>query len=367
MTLLQRLMPGFAAYPDLHPMLVHFPAALFPAAFLFAFLALWRYPQMAKPARLTVFLGTLGALAAAATGLRAQELMPHGPGTLVAQHRTFMLVAGGIALILSIVCWRAWEDSSARARQVLVLGLLLLNGVVVLGADRGALVALRLRSGLDLHLPKVTAPPIVPKTTAAGGDSARGHQLYAKLECASCHGANRKIEAPGIPPTLEYAGSKMQRGWLVDYLGHPHRMRWVDEKRRPLLRMPNFELTADEAADLAAWLSARMDTTRFSANALEEYPLTMEAAQEGRGLVGQYACKGCHKIDGTGNDVGPPLDGVGDRLRPEYLVAFLKDPKGIIPGTPMKDFGLWEEEVQQLAAYLMTLKGGHEHKAHPEQ
>lgn len=69
-----------------------------------------------------------------------------------------------------------------------------------------------------------------------------------------------------------------------------------------------------------------------------------------------YACNGCHSIAGSGGRVGPALDKVGARLRPAYLYAFLKDPKGIIPGTPMKDFDLWDEEARSLTAYLSTLK-----------
>jgi cytochrome c1 len=54
--------------------------------------------------------------------------------------------------------------------------------------------------------------------------------------------------------------------------------------------------------------------------------------------------------------MGPDLSGVGSRLRPEYVAAFLQNPQAFIPRTPMKISELWEVEVQALVAYLMSLK-----------
>jgi len=45
MNLLAKILPGAAAYPDIHPMLVHFPAALFPVALFFALLSIWKSPE----------------------------------------------------------------------------------------------------------------------------------------------------------------------------------------------------------------------------------------------------------------------------------------------------------------------------------
>lgn len=55
--------------------------------------------------------------------------------------------------------------------------------------------------------------------------------------------------------------------------------------------------------------------------------------------------------------MGPSLDGVGSRRRPEYVMALLLDPKRVIPGTAMKDNQLWEEEARALTAFLMSRNG----------
>jgi mono/diheme cytochrome c family protein/uncharacterized membrane protein len=371
MNLIDSLLPGVAESPNIHPMLVHFPAALLPVAFVLAALAWWRYPQLWLSARLVLVFGVLGSLAAGATGLIAQESMPHGPGSLVATHRTFMLVSIGLAISAALLMLSRRLVASRR-HQMLALGALgILNGVVVLGADRGALVSLRLREGAPRGAdgaPAETAAntkanqgtqgdhdPTTPILPLPAGNAERGRDLWGVLECAGCHGAPEKQEGPGIPPTLEHAGSILQPAWVASYLMKPHRIRWIDENKRPIQRMPDFHLAPDEAADLAAFLAARVSPEKFPTEPVAK-PFTAEEVDEGRGLYDQYACKNCHRLDGKGTDFGPPLDGAGDRLEPAFLYALLMKPKAVIPRTPMKDFGLWEEEARSLTAYVSSLR-----------
>lgn len=37
-------------------------------------------------------------------------------------------------------------------------------------------------------------------------------------------------------------------------------------------------------------------------------------------------------------------------------MALLKKPNAVIPGTAMKDFDLWPEEIRALTSFLMSLK-----------
>jgi mono/diheme cytochrome c family protein len=354
----ERILPGLAAYRDVHPMVVHFPVALFPIAMLFAWLALLR-PRSgsASTARLLLLLGTLGAAVSVATGLVAEEAMPHGSGTPVSVHRSFMIAVGILAVVLSVVALRHRKPPEGSELRTLCVGLVLLNVLLVLGADRGAFVARSRRAGSEESLRRVEwRPHEAIEGAAARGDSAVGRALFARLECASCHGAETKAEAPGIPPTLEHAGSTLRSEWMIEYLVEPHRIRWADHRKRPALRMPDFQLEPKEAADLSAYLATCADTARFPSAPVEKPPLTEEEAREGRYLVARYACRGCHVIGGSGEALGPDLDAVGDRLRPAYIYTFLMDPHGIIPGTPMKDFHLWEAEARSLTAYLSTLR-----------
>ena len=190
-----------------------------------------------------------------------------------------------------------------------------------------------------------------PPWFAAG--TSVGESLYEALSCAHCHGPDREEEGAGIPPSLEYAGSKLKPEWVVEYLLGPHRMRWKSEGVRPDLRMPAFSLTRREAETLAEYLALRVDSRRFPGDVFEG-PGDVD---EGREAFETYQCRGCHTLDGDGRRIGPDLSATGLRLQPAYLYQFLLDPKGIVPGTSMKDVDLWDDEARALVRFLQTLHG----------
>jgi len=178
-----------------------------------------------------------------------------------------------------------------------------------------------------------------------------GATLYAELRCGLCH----DVSANGIniPPSLANASDKFQTAWIEVYLKAPYRRRWASAGARPLLRMPNFLLSDEEARALAAFLATRRDTTRIKKFYFE---VDSTKGKEGEQIYQEYACYGCHKVAGKGGDLGPDLNEAGKRLRPEYLAAFLQNPQAFIPDSPMKISALWEEEVRALVSYLMSLK-----------
>lgn len=200
------------------------------------------------------------------------------------------------------------------------------------------------------------APPMAKAQNVASTPDAvtAGAALYTELRCGLCH--NVPATGVNIPPSLANAGDKFQTAWIEAYLKAPYRRRWESTGVRPVLRMPNFLLSENEARALAAYLSAPHDSTRSKKLSFEIQKNDSARVAEGKEIYQEYACYGCHKIAGNGGDVGPDLSGVGNRLRPEYLAAFLQNPQALIPGTPMKISELWEEEVQALVAYLMALK-----------
>ena len=87
----------------------------------------------------------------------------------------------------------------------------------------------------------------------------------------------------------------------------------------------------------------------------------------GRELFQRTACINCHTLDGTVADgtYGPSLShlmsrktiGAGSAFNtPENLKRWVKDPAVFKPGVRMPDMKLTSEEVDQIVAYLVTLK-----------
>ena len=89
--------------------------------------------------------------------------------------------------------------------------------------------------------------------------------------------------------------------------------------------------------------------------------------QRGRVAIRQYGCQTCHVVPGvTGADalVGPPLNGIADRLylagilpnTPKYMIQWLRNPQGIDSLSAMPDLGVTERDARDIAAYLYTLR-----------
>jgi len=81
----------------------------------------------------------------------------------------------------------------------------------------------------------------------------------------------------------------------------------------------------------------------------------------GEKLYVDQKCTLCHSIGDKGNKKGP-LDGVGSKLKSDEIREWIVDAKGMTAKTgatrkpEMKEFTLPKEDMEALAAYLMTLK-----------
>ena len=81
-----------------------------------------------------------------------------------------------------------------------------------------------------------------------------------------------------------------------------------------------------------------------------------EVLWEGKRLFEELGCHGCHETVGFGEDknrmIGPSLKNIKNKVRAEWITAWIKDPKGFRPTTLMPNFRLSDEESQAIAAYL---------------
>lgn len=89
--------------------------------------------------------------------------------------------------------------------------------------------------------------------------------------------------------------------------------------------------------------------------------------ENGRLLLRQFGCGGCHSIPGVANAsgrVGPPLEGVARRVylggvlpnTPQNMAAFIRAPQQFDPRTAMPDMGVTPHHARDMVAYLYTLR-----------
>ncbi len=77
---------------------------------------------------------------------------------------------------------------------------------------------------------------------------------------------------------------------------------------------------------------------------------------EGRRLIADVGCFGCHEIPGYEGMTfrGPSLDSLGYKVRPAWLGGWLKDPKSYLPQSKMGNFRLAADEIAGLQAFLLS-------------
>ncbi len=166
---MESIFPGLTAVSNIHPLFVHFPVALLPSALVVQLLALWRGDAfLHRMARGLVYMGTVGAIVAVATGFMATAKMGHeAPGhDLVHLHRDFMVATAALSVVLSALLFfiRARGGASALVGTV---GLIFVVGLLGLGADRGG--RLVFKHGIGVRF----VPP--PASHHTHGKAGHGH------------------------------------------------------------------------------------------------------------------------------------------------------------------------------------------------
>ncbi len=134
------LFPGFNAMQNNHPMFVHYPLVVLPLALVFqAWGALSRREDLVRVARWLLYVGAVAALAAAGTGLLAEESVEHPEAAheVIELHETLMLTTAGLAAGLAVLAAIFRKKSSRLIELVLLVGLLATTIVMTIGADRG--------------------------------------------------------------------------------------------------------------------------------------------------------------------------------------------------------------------------------------
>lgn len=187
-----------------------------------------------------------------------------------------------------------------------------------------------------------------------------GEELFAAEGCAACHRVAGRGGNTG--PDLTLVGFRRGRAWLDLWLSGP-----AGWKRDTL--MPDFKLKPGARGALVDYLS--------SLNGPGYVPTPAgDPVARGRAVYLHAGCVACHGARGAGGhpnnnvpgDAIPKLSGVASAYTPSELADKIrrgshpaaKDPAGPEPLVAMPAWGavLKDDEVEAVAAYLMSLGGG---------
>jgi mono/diheme cytochrome c family protein len=225
------------------------------------------------------------------------------------------------------------------------------------------------RRAQDIVVPKLDGPERI----------ARGLALYRR-NCLQCHGGPGVGPAafamglmPGAPPLPQVA-----REWPAN------EVYWVVRNGIKMTAMPawRYRMTDSELWDVVAFVETlpRLAPADYGAQVVAQdakgppttgddtgYAAVAGNAAHGKVALEQYACASCHIIPGVvapPGRIGPTLAAMGDRSivagllanAPEGMVAWIRHPQKVSPGTAMPDMDVSEQDARDMAAYLEALR-----------
>lgn len=176
----------------------------------------------------------------------------------------------------------------------------------------------------------------------------RGRSLYLQTSCLGCHVADGFQRDAGIGPTLTAVATKSNPAWAKT---------WIKKPKAFLAKtvMPDFELDDEKIRAITAYLFSLAKpgaADRKARAGLDD----SQAVARGEQKLTSLGCLGCHAVDGKDEGFGPDLSRTGEKTTPEWLYAWIADPKKYWPETSMPNLRVPEKDIQDLVAYLSTLK-----------
>jgi mono/diheme cytochrome c family protein len=201
----------------------------------------------------------------------------------------------------------------------------------------------------------------------------QGRHLLSRYGCVHCHTVKllngSTMKATDDPPSLSHIADKTTREWIYAWLKDP-------QAYAATATMPNFKLIDDDARDMSAFLIANStpqpgDTATLAAKVSSD-------PTAGASLYGESFCASCHAVQNAagnlvGGDVGPELTRVGNKVKPEWLQAWLRNPRNYDEETAMPHYRFNDSQVATLSGFLLAktdsdlLANVHLEAATPEQ
>lgn len=192
-------------------------------------------------------------------------------------------------------------------------------------------------------------------------------------QCAECHALTKPADASvdrlwtRKGPDLWYAGDKFNREWLVDWLQAPTAIRpggvlWFKHAKPGEPRdtldttavAKHMAVDAATAAKLADALMALKSGGLVPEGAYKPEGLNMMMAKMAFGKL--RGCVACHQDKpGQGGLSGPALYDAGKRLRPDFILAYTKNPQAFDPHVWMPTLTLTDTDLQRLTGYVASL------------
>jgi ubiquinol-cytochrome c reductase cytochrome b subunit len=154
---------------------------------------------------------------------------------------------------------------------------------------------------------------------------------FRKAQCGRCHVPGKS----GAAPDLTRAPSTRPAVWLEEHI-------------KSSSKAPGA-LTGEQAKMLAAFVAER------SPQAVDAWKNAPQDAVAGALIYQANDCGSCHKLNGVGDELGPALNGVGERHDHSWIEQYFADPPKYSPNSIMPAFQFKPDELKLLTDYLVAI------------
>jgi mono/diheme cytochrome c family protein len=188
-----------------------------------------------------------------------------------------------------------------------------------------------------------------------GGDRFNvARQVLAESGCYGCHEIKGFNSEEKAGPELTGLSMKTARTWLIAWLQKPRLY-------SAHTRMPDFRFTADEATAITSFL-VQNSSTRLTPAPKGAY--SGGNPGNGKELFSKIGCTGCHAAGsdtllrharGTSYDIAPDLSRAGEKLNPDWIFEWIRNPRSLRPSTRMPSLRVSDAEARDLTAFIGTL------------
>jgi cytochrome c553 len=202
--------------------------------------------------------------------------------------------------------------------------------------------------------------------SSGSADPAAGAAVFEANECGGCHYTEGPAREKTIDdqlakkgPELWYAGSKFQEEWLVAWLADP----------QPIRPLKFGSLSEDNPGDHPALGDGDAGSVTdflmsLTSADVEEGAVKPKKNPKGRQIFAKkMPCGGCHQYAGrknvlAGGRSGPSLVDAGVRLNPDWILAYLQNPKVFKPVKMMPVFVglLSDKDMMNVARHIASFK-----------
>ncbi|HET9830167.1 MAG TPA: c-type cytochrome [Vicinamibacterales bacterium] len=214
-----------------------------------------------------------------------------------------------------------------------------------------------------------------PAKSARRDYTVAGRTTVHRRNCVGCHiieddgGDFLKLVSDSSlgPPRLTPEGARVQPDWLYAFLRGPIQIRpWID------VRMPTFGLDDPNLNGVIHYFQAVSNNLE----PFRTYDVASTDSGVGKALFEKLQCQKCHVLGEIPKDqptanLAPDLRMVHDRLNPDWLLPWLKNPASFLPGTRMTQFwpdypkspypelgGDADAQMRAIIQHLQSLRGG---------